>query len=354
MGRRLRDNITSNYFKAANRLTSKYAKRKIVAYVESYEDVFFWRTILSQFETQERFFEVMLPTRSTHLERGKKAAISSLLEAVGQDMIACVDADYDYLMQGSSPNSRILLNNPFVFHTYAYSIENLQCYASSLHNVAVAVSLNDHSVFDFNDFMRQYSEIIYPLFVWNIWFYRSTHYGEFTLSDFNHAIKMGEVNIDCPEVTLEQLHKKVEKAVEKLTLRYPDARESYEKVRQDMERLGVHPHNTYLYIQGHHLFNHVVLPLLERVCSRLMREREIEIGRQSLHNLQYKTEISAYRNSVGDAETMLKKNLGYMLSTQYNQILEALKDAGQQKFSATSITHDNQNKTRKDEEDKNR
>ena len=85
-----------------------------------------------------------------------------------------------------------------------------------------------------------------------------------------------------------------------------------------------------------------------------MREREIEIGRQSLHNLQYKTEISAYRNSVGDAETMLKKNLGYMLSTQYNQILEALKDAEQQKFSATSITHDNQNKTRKDEEDKNR
>ena len=165
MGRRLRDNITSNYFKAANRLTSKYAKRKIVAYVESYEDVFFWRTILSQFETQDRYFEVMLPTRSTHLERGKKAAISSLLEAVGQDMIACVDADYDYLMQGSSPNSRILLNNPFVFHTYAYSIENLQCFASSLHNVAVAVSLNDHSVFDFNDFMRQYSEIIYPLFV---------------------------------------------------------------------------------------------------------------------------------------------------------------------------------------------
>ena len=79
MGRRLRDNITSNYFKAANRLTSKYAKRKIVAYVESYEDVFFWRTILSQFETQERFFEVMLPTRSTHLERGKKAAISRLV-----------------------------------------------------------------------------------------------------------------------------------------------------------------------------------------------------------------------------------------------------------------------------------
>ena len=62
MGRRLRDNITSHYFEAANRLASKRARRKVIAYVESYDDVFFWRTILSRFETQDRYFEVMLPT----------------------------------------------------------------------------------------------------------------------------------------------------------------------------------------------------------------------------------------------------------------------------------------------------
>ena len=54
MGKRLNDNLTSGYFEAANRLNSKQARRRIVAYVESYDDIFFWRAILSQFETFAR------------------------------------------------------------------------------------------------------------------------------------------------------------------------------------------------------------------------------------------------------------------------------------------------------------
>ena len=56
---------------AANKLASKKARRRIVAYVESYDDVFFWRTVLGRFEDDTRYFEVMLPTRDK-LERGKK------------------------------------------------------------------------------------------------------------------------------------------------------------------------------------------------------------------------------------------------------------------------------------------
>ena len=71
MAKRLRDSITSQYIEAANRLNSQKARRRIVAYVESYDDVFFWRSILAQFENGERYFEVMLPSRLEHLERGK-------------------------------------------------------------------------------------------------------------------------------------------------------------------------------------------------------------------------------------------------------------------------------------------
>ena len=90
---------------AANKLASKKARRRIVAYVESYDDVFFWRTVLGRFEDDTRYFEVMLPTRDK-LERGKKSALMNVIgDNVGPDMIACVDADYDYLLQGSSPMS---------------------------------------------------------------------------------------------------------------------------------------------------------------------------------------------------------------------------------------------------------
>ena len=74
-----------------------------------------------------------------------------LSENVGESMIACVDADYDYLLQGVTELSRTVNHSPYVFHTYAYAIENLQCYAGSLHDVSVAVTLNDHKIFDFED-----------------------------------------------------------------------------------------------------------------------------------------------------------------------------------------------------------
>lgn len=135
MAQRLTDNVESNYIQAANRLRPKAARQRIVAYVESYDDIFFWRTILSQFEDEQRFFEVMLPSKKS-LVRGKKSVLMNMVrKRMGENMIACVDADYDFLLQGSTEMSREVCNSKYVFHTYAYAIENMQCYAPSLHNV---------------------------------------------------------------------------------------------------------------------------------------------------------------------------------------------------------------------------
>ena len=48
MATSLRDNLTSSYFNAAHKLYSKKARRRIIAYVESYDDVAFWRTLLER------------------------------------------------------------------------------------------------------------------------------------------------------------------------------------------------------------------------------------------------------------------------------------------------------------------
>mgnify|MGYP001310728675 CR=1 FL=1 len=51
MATSLRDNLTSSYFNAAHKLYPKKARRRIIAYVESYDDIAFWRTLLEEFET---------------------------------------------------------------------------------------------------------------------------------------------------------------------------------------------------------------------------------------------------------------------------------------------------------------
>ena len=137
MPSRLTDNISSSYFSAANKLTSQKSRRRIVAYVESYDDIFFWRSVLSRFEDKTRYFEVMLPSKK-NLSKGKKSVLLNLLSGqVGRDMLACVDADYDYLMQQTTATSRFVNGNPYVIHTYAYAIENYQCWGPSLHNICV-------------------------------------------------------------------------------------------------------------------------------------------------------------------------------------------------------------------------
>ena len=216
--KRLKDNLTSSYLEAANCLNPKKQRKKIVAYVESYDDVFFWRTILSQFETDRFYFEIMLPTRENALERGKKAALMSALHGkTGQWLIACVDADYDYLIQGASETSRQILSSPYVFHTYAYAIENMQCYAPSLHDVCVAVTLNDHVIFDMQQYLEAFSRAIYPLFVWNIWYYRTGKYGQFTMTDFLRVIETGNFSMGEPGRVIAQVRNKVNKRCEQIS-----------------------------------------------------------------------------------------------------------------------------------------
>lgn len=321
MSKRLGDNLTSAYFNAANRLNSKRQRKKVIAYVESYDDVFFWRSILSQFENDDYYFEVMLPTRQNVLERGKKAALMSALHGkIGQWLIACVDADYDYLIQGATYTSRTILGSPFIFHTYAYAIENLQCYAPSLHDVCVAVTLNDHIIFDMRQYLEQLSEVIYPLFVWNIWYYRTDKYNQFTMTDFLRVIETGTFSINDAYRNLEIVRRKVNKKCAQLQQRNPHSAESYERLKADLTRLGVTPSTTYLYIQGHHLFDKVVLPMMNKVCDKLIRQRQAEIERQSQHGTQRRNELSCYTNSVTDTTAMLKKNVGFMLSEPFQHI----------------------------------
>ena len=316
--------IDNSYFEAVNALRSRKARRRIVAYVESYDDILFWRSVLSSFENDKLYFEVMLPTRKK-LERGKKSVLMNFIgDKAGPDMIACVDADYDYLMQGATPQSRMIIDSPYVFHTYAYAIENLQCYAPSLHDTCVAVTLNDHRIFDFQEYLSLYSEAIFPLFVWSVWAYRSGEHNRFSLSDFSRVIDPGGFSVADAQASIVHLRRKVGTKVHQLQAQYPNNKEEYLKVKDMVKALGVTPQTTYLYIQGHHLFDNVVVPILNKVCNRLRQERQDEIARTARHHTQRTNEMSCYEHSIQDIRQTLKKNTGYMASEPFQRILHDL------------------------------
>ena len=104
----------------------------------------------------------------------------------------------------------------------------------------------------------------------------------------------------------------------------PDVRDGLKPVHRRilyaMNELGVTPDNTYLYIQGHHLKENVVLKLLSPVCVRLRREREAEIKYLASHDQQYRNELTAYHRSLQTIEAVLRKNTDYEDAPTYRRI----------------------------------
>ena len=323
----LRNNLTSAYIEAANRLSPKKARKRIVAYVESYDDIAFWRSILSSYENDERYFQVMLPSQTT-LSKGKKMVLMNALEstALGSSLIACVDSDYDYLLQEATATSRKLNANPYVLQTYAYAIENYQCFAEGLHEVCVLATLNDRHVIDFADFLRRYSETIYPLFLWNIWFYRNHDTHTFPMADFNGVTRLQEVSAAHPEHALELLASRVRKKLNWLSSKFHSQRRAVEALGQLLRGLGLTPQNTYLFVQGHHLMDNVVLKLLTPICTQLRREREQEIKRLARHEEQFRNELTGYENCLASPELMLRKNDHYKSLNLYQWVCRDLEN----------------------------
>lgn len=315
---RLSAQLNSAYIAAASRLEGRRARPRAVAYVESYDDILFWRDVLTRAAPHVQF-EVVLPSRSS-LGRGKKIALANRL---GPHMIACVDADYDVLMQGATPTSAMVCHSPHVLHTGVYAIENLQCHAEVLHRVCVMATLNDRQLFDFRAFLQAFSRTVHPLLVWNVWAYRYGFYTQFSLTDFARTVELREVQIHHPERMIDALRRRVNRQIATLQHRFPQARATYKPLRDELEQLGVTPDKAYLYMRGHDLVDVVLAPLLTVVCDTLRREREREINQLACHAVQLQNELAAYRHAVAPFEEMLRKHTAYHDTPEFRRIEEA-------------------------------
>ena len=328
---RLSAQLNSAYIAAASRLEGRRARPRAVAYVESYDDILFWRDVLTRAAPHVQF-EVVLPSRVT-LGRGKKIALANRL---GPHMIACVDADYDVLMQGATPTSAMVCRSPHVLHTGVYAIENLQCHAEVLHRVCVMATLNDRELFDFRAFLQAFSRTVHPLLVWNVWAYRYGAYTQFSLTDFARTVELREVQLHHPERMIEALRRRVNRQIAMLQRRFPQARATYKPLRDELEQLGVTPDKTYLYMRGHDLVDVVLGPLLAVVCDNLRREREREINQLACHAVQQQNELAAYRHAVAPFEEMLRKHTAYHNTPEFLRIEEAAR----QRFAGDWETRD--------------
>ena len=317
--------ITSEYIEAATRFTSagRKVERRIMVYVEGYDDIAFWRGVLTPFESEKLKFEINVPARDD-LAKGKKVLLT-MVKNLGDNLILCMDSDFDYLFQGKTEQSAHVLSSKYIIHTYAYAIENHRCNAESLHGLCVKVTKNDKQVFNFERFIARYSSAIFPLFLWYAYSALSSNTRFFILANFKQAINIGFVDVrNDGDSTIAWVRKSALAKLRSLEAEHPKHIEPVKKFGADIAKLGVTRDNCYQYINGHILKDNVMV-LLGSVTD-LLKEMTMEhIKKSSRSGAALDNEISNYKNSIRNIKDVINDNENFKHSNLFKMMEEDIR-----------------------------
>jgi hypothetical protein len=317
------DKITSDFFEAQNAL-NKSKGIVIEVYVENEDDIPFWKDIFERCELQTKIH----PASKTSLDRGKTEVLKQIND-VGKMKILCVDSDYDYLLQGYTDVSKIVNDNPYVFQTYTYSIENFKCYAESLHGVVVKATLQDEQLFDYVGFLKSYSSIIYDLFIYSL-HHEKEQSKSFTMADFSNTIKLLEQVDVSSSKQLKKLKESVEKKIATLD-QISDKQIS--QFKEALQSLGVTPENTYLFIKGHTLYENVVCMFLKPIERYLRSKQFKQISELKKDDEEATDRRNQYKKSLIDIEFVLRHNTNYYDCFLMKKILSDIENYKTMNFS---------------------
>lgn len=296
-------------------------QRLIKVFVEGYEDVAFWRGVFDHFSNPLLRFEISVPLRKD-LPKGKKILLGMIDNSLPYQLL-CVDSDFDHLFHNSTQQSREVNSAKYMLHTYTYATENYLCYAPSLHNVCVKATKNDTNIFDFERFLRRYSEAIYPAFLWYLFSAQLASENFFTLSDFKATVRIGYLNIEnSGDETVEWVSRNVAKRVAHLESKYFEMSERIHNFRDEIERRGVTSSNCYLYMHGHTLMDNVVMIALTAVCDKLRQMTLSRIISSTKEGTALKNEISNYNNTQRSIRDVLLDNENYTSCHLYQSLRE--------------------------------
>ena len=255
------------------------------------------------------------------LEAKGKKVLMGMIPRSSEELLLCVDSDFDYLFAGRTPQSKEVAEAKFMFHTYAYATENYLCYAPSLHNVCVKATKNDTRIFDFVKFMHEYSCTIYPLFLWYAYSAQLATENVFPLIDFKQSVRIGYLDIeDNGSKTIEWLRRNVSKRENLLRQRNPRMIEPMKEFEVQLRGRGLTPENAYLFMHGHTLMDNVVLIMLNTVCEKLRAMSIAKITASKKQGVALKNEMSNYTNSLRSIRDVLLDNENYTKSPLYKRL----------------------------------
>lgn len=275
---------------------------KIVkVWVEDEFDVPFWDDLLN---TPNSIFNFEItPYCNGEVKKGKSNILKSIERdenLLGNRFIACLDSDYNYLID-STPDARLVISSPFILHTYVYSIENYLCHAKTLNKLCVSATKTQQTGYDIERFIKEYSNIIYPLFMWHLFLKQNHRNDAFTIDDFSatvsftNGIKVNYTFDDALTDIKEKVRIKLMQIKNQYSMYYTSDLERYENI---IKQKGLNKDNCYLYIQGHILFDNLNDKILTPITIKIKDGHVHKIYRLDGTIEEKEQRVNQYKNNT--------------------------------------------------------
>ena len=232
------------------------------------------------------------------------------------------------ILDGHTLVSTTINQNLYIFQTYAYSIENLQCYKESLQGVCVRATKNSKKKVNLSKLLKLYSNIIYPLLLWSLHFASKEDTTTFKITDFSKIVKIltiVDIDTQC-EAAILDVQQGVKAKIVELERDHSSDIQQVEILSQQLRPLDLNEDTAYLFMNGHTLFNNVVLMILKTLCDKLRKEKIHEIRTKAKDAEELENQTNHYRKKVkkdGEKE-VLATNTDFKTCLLYQKIKQDL------------------------------
>lgn len=245
---------------ARNLSKTRYLYRvSVIARVESEDDIPFWQYVFSQSRPDLKL--KFLPSENgdgTDVRQRGKTVCMRYVPYLNKNFVICVDSDFDRFTRPGT-----LTADKFIFQTYTYSFENHYCWSEGLQSVWI---LNQVGVFDFKIFLQNLSIILYPTLI-EMLATKAAKKKSWNLTDLCSIILSTQVNRagvlnNNGTMLLQDIQSKVYAWRSRQV--HPTIA-ACNKMKADSLTLGLDELTTYLFMQGHCIFD-----LVQRIGKTLM------------------------------------------------------------------------------------
>jgi Protein of unknown function (DUF4435) len=288
--------------------------------VEARDDIPFWKHAFQRAmpDLKPEFF----PECYEHPAAGTqgKQGVLQLKAFADKELILCVDSDYDYLLQ-----TNVIGNQLFVFQTYTYSFENYKCYAPVLAQLCARATFNDMPLFDFEWFLKQYSNIIFELLVYALYLEqvglrllaRDTFNALIHIKQrFNIQKEVEKVLAELQAIVTHQLK------ILKLHLNTID----FNTFKNTLAQLGLNADNAYLFIQGHTLMDKVVFRLMHLVINDLRNMKYQQFNEIKIDINDFKRKKKVYDATIQTPKNILESHTDYEDCFLFQKIIRDIRN----------------------------